>query len=147
MKIVTDRISPDELCWGLKEEDRYITASDGKASLHRVQCVYVLRGDSIAEYTTDLGPASRWHGVPGLKLLTTAGPNDTPEDRVGEVMEEAERSRGDAFERDLRAHVVGESTLIRDYWQEKEENRKRIANQSHFGPRYTKQRNGFSRPF
>lgn len=141
MKIVTDRVHPDELCWGLREFNRQTPQG-----LRRVQAVYVLRGDSIAEYTTDLGSAWLFEGVPELKLLTTTGPDDTPEDRVGECMEEAERSRGDSFERELRAEVKGSSTLIHDFLQEREENWQRIYNRSHFGPKYTKQRNGYSKP-
>ena len=147
MRIVTDRISPDELCWGLQEQNRLITQADGSTVQHRIQAVYVLRGNAIAEYTTDLGPTALWGTTPELQIRTTTGEDhDTPEDRVGWIRDEANRSRGDMFERELRADVVGSSTLIKDFLQEKEENWKRIHNQSQLGPYQNKQRNGYSRP-
>ena len=139
MRIVTDRVHKDEPCYGLQEVDRLIAYPDGSTRSRRIQAVYVVRGDCIAEYATDLGPSENFRNVMQLKLLSMG------DDTVGECMEEAERSRLDTFERELRAEVVGTSTLIQDFIREKEENIERINNRSHFGPKHTKQRNGFDK--
>ena len=139
MRIITERVSPDEPCHGFQDIDRLVKNRNGSTTWHRFACVYVVRGDSIAAYSEDMGPTANFSGEPLLKILSMG------DDTVGEVCEEALRSRGDRFERELRAEIQGTSTLIRDFIQEKEENWERINNRSQFGPKQVKQRNGYSK--
>lgn len=140
MKITTDHVDNDELCHGLQEVNRMVPQPDGSQDWRRLQCVYVVRGDTIAEYAKDLGP-SRLFDVPEIKILALA--DKLAGETVGNLIDEAERTRRDDFASKLRDYVRDSSTLISDFIQEKEENWERIKNRSHFGPNYTKQRNGF----
>ena len=145
MNIVTERVSNDELCYGLQEVDRLMPMPDGSTAWRRIQAVYVLRGQAIAEYTTDLGSSKEMENVAERKILTCAYEGDTPEDTVGEVMEMAARARGDDTFQKLKTEILEGSTLIKDFLQERSENWERIYNRSQFGPKYKKQRNGYDR--
>ena len=137
MRIITDHVHPDEPCYGLQEVDRLEPMPDGSSQWRRVQAVYVVRGDTIAEYMTDLGPSMLFQRVTQIKLLAFG------EESVGELMDEADRTRYDDYAEKLRQEVKESSTLIQDFVEEKERNWKIIRNQSVFGPGITRQRNGF----
>ena len=133
----TETISPDEPCWGVIEQNRLMPMPDGSTQWRRMQIVLVNRGDGLAEYRTDLGNAFLWEAVPEQRLLSLG------DDRVGDVLDEAERGRHDDFGNKIKQEIKESSTLIKDFLQEKEENWERIRNRSQFGPAQVKQRNGF----
>ena len=137
MKIVTDRISPDEPCYGLAEMNRMLAMPDRSMQWRRVQAVYVVRGDAIAEYTTDLGPASAFKDVDEACIFSMG------DDRVGDLMEAAAYDRMDDTYKNLRDQVRGESTLLTDFITQKEKAAALINNRSVLGPLVSHQRNGF----
>jgi hypothetical protein len=128
-------ISPDEKAYALVEVNLGIDYI-GK---RRIQIVYVNRGDELAEWRKDLGPAdsftSNQFRIPALWEHT-----------VGELWDIAEQQRlkEDEWERFIQEEQQA-STLISDWLTELEERNKLARNQSTFGPGYTRQRNGVSR--
>lgn len=126
MKIVTLRVFPDEGCWGLFE---------GPRAGRWVQCVYVIRGDAIAEYKTDLGPVEDFPYSTPL-LVPSFGENT-----VGELMAGAERDRFDSKWYRRREEQRAASTLIPDILRQMEERHEHIAARSQFGPAISVQRN------
>lgn len=132
MKIITDKISRDEPCHGLLEVDRSV-----QGEMHRMQSVFVVRGDSIAAYETDLGPSSLFGERQAIFAMG--------DESVAFVMDWAERDRYDDTGRKLREELRESSTLIKDFIAEKEQNWERINNRSVFGPGINKQRNGYSK--
>lgn len=135
---IVQSVSMDERCYGLFERDGWVNyRKENRVAAVRLQTILVVRGDEIAEFKRIIGPAK---GLAPLQLLGPFG-----EDSVGEMVDEADRSRDDDYGVKLREEVRQSSTLIRDAIQEREENVERIANRSVFGPARTKQRNGFSR--
>jgi hypothetical protein len=135
-KIITDTISMDEPCHGLLEAHRLVGVPEGGTAWHRVQDVFVVRGDEIASYQTDLGPIENFDAPPVAML-------GVGEDTVGEMVDEADRSRADPYYAKLQKELHEGSSLIQDFINQKEANWKVIKNQSTFGPAVTRQRNGF----
>jgi hypothetical protein len=111
----------------------------GAFELHRIQSVFVVRGDAIAAYETDLGPASIWAKVMGEGIFATG------EVTVAEVMAEAEKDRHDQTGHKLKEELREGSTLTKDFLAFKEAAWEIINNRSVFGPAYTKQRNGYDK--
>jgi hypothetical protein len=137
LKIATETVSPDEPCMGLQECNRLMPGAGGATEWHRVQCVYVVRGDAIAEHVRDLGPAVNFEGIPETKMLGFG------EESVALFQEQADRDRADDYYRKLQRELHEGSSLIKDFIDQKERNWKLIRNQSVFGPSVTRQRNGF----
>lgn len=107
--------------------------------LRRWQFIYVNRGDAIAEFITDLGPAEQFD-APELVLWSLWS------DSVGQVMEEAERSRAQPnIFRDILAEAQGTSTLTQEFAAFVGEREKQKRNASTFGPGFNRQRNAFVR--
>ena len=134
MHIVTDRISPDEDCHGLTE------GSVMRAGQwHWIQRVFVIRGDAIAKYETDLGPASDYARVQPLAMPSFG------ENSVAQLQAFAEKNRHDTYWAKRSEEMLAESTLIKDHIRQIEQNRELIRNRSHFGPGSHFQRNGYPR--
>lgn len=104
----------------------------------RWQFIYVNRGDAIAEFITDLGPAEQFD-APELVLWSLWS------DSVGQVMDEAERSRNLNTFRDILTEAQGTSTLTQEFAAFVGEREKQKRNASTFGPGFTRQRNAFVR--
>lgn len=87
-------ISNDEPCFLLVETT---LQSPGNAGWHRYQLAYVVRGQWLAEYREDLGPAEQWAGVPGFRALGGIIDQDNSrlliEHTVGELRDIAEAHR------------------------------------------------------
>jgi hypothetical protein len=132
--ILTDHVLPDEACHGLVEHSQW-----NGTEYRRVQMVFVVRGDSIARYETDLGPASAFPHAHETKIISLG------DDSVAELMAEAEKDRHDAYWSKVAAELKEGSQLEKDWHQELETAEKIVANSSTFGPYVTKQRNNFSR--
>lgn len=132
MNIITDHISRAEPCHGLVEKDRNV-----RGEMRRIQSVFVVRGDSIAAYETDLGPSSAFGDGQAIFAM---GDED-----VAFITDWAENDRTDDTGRKLKEELRESSTLIKDFLAFKEENWEYIANRSVFGPGITKQRNGYDK--
>ena len=130
MHIVTDRIHKDEPCYGLWE---------GPKRGRWVQRVFVIRGDAIAKFETDLGPLSFWPDATET-IYPSFGENS-----VGQLQEMAERDRYSDWGAKHRRRVAAESTLIPDILRDEEIKLDVIANRSNFGPGVSVQRNDFPR--
>ena len=136
MKIVTDHIFPDEPAWGLFEGPRNVP----RKGFRWVQAVYVIRGDSIAEYLEDLGAAEDYSRAQPIILPSPDGCNT-----VAQLQEFAEKNRHDTYWANRADEMLAGSTLIKDHLRQFEQDREVVANRSHFGPTVRSQRNGYSR--
>ena len=128
MHIVTDRIHNAEPCMGLHQRMR-----NGRL----VEQIFVVRGDAIAKFETDYGPASDFPN-----FTETVYPS-FGENSVGQLQELAERDRyNDKWAR-RRREMQAESTLIPDILRQEEILLQVRRNRSHFGPGVSVQRNDF----
>jgi hypothetical protein len=130
MKIVTHWLHPDEPCHGLRE---------GPRNGRWVQRVYVVRGDSIAEWSKDYGPVSDWPDATEIGYISLG------DDSVAQLQEMAERDRHSDKWAKRRREMQAESTLIPDILRQEEELLDVVRNRSHFGPKVAVQRNDFPR--
>ena len=130
MKVVTQRVHPDEPAYGLYE---------GPKGGRWVQRVFVLRGDRIAKFETDFGPASDF---PDASEIIYASYGD---DSVGQLQELAERDRHSDKWAKRRREMQAESTLIKDILEAEEALLEARRNRSHFGPGISVQRIDFPR--
>ena len=134
--LATNVIHPDEKAYILGERNLI------RPPLHewrRYQVIVVNRDDQLAEWWDDLGPAEDFT-APGLDVLSEW------EHTVAELQDIAERQRlGEDYWQKRLVELEGESTLIPDFLNYKEEAWKVINNQSVFGPGVSKQRIGFSK--
>lgn len=133
---VAPAVHPDEKAFLLVERNLPFD----RIGVRRIQILYVNRGDRLAEWRKDLGPASDFQNE-GVRIPSFW------EHTVGELWDIAERHRyrdNDYWAR-FAAEQQAESTLITDFLNHKEESWKLIDNQSVFGPGVSKQRNGFSK--
>ncbi len=139
MKIVTDHVRPDEPAHGLREGVRLMPMPDGSTQRRWVQSIWVIRGDAIAEYTEDFGPAHRFEGDVIELVIPSFGENS-----VAQLQEHAEKNRHDHHWARRREEMMVESTLIEDHVAQLERNRAIIRNRSLIGPNVRVQRNGYS---
>lgn len=109
MKAVATTVFPDEPCWGLYEGATMRPQADGSTQNRWIQDVKVIRGDRIAHYITDFGPAEDFDYVTPL-LIPGFG-----DDTVAQLQEHAERNRHDHFWMNRRTELLAESTLIKDH--------------------------------
>lgn len=138
MHIVTDRIFPDEPSYGISEMPRLRKMDDGSEQWRWVQQVYVVRGDAIAKYETDYGPAERF-----VRIQPFAMPS-FGDDSVAQLQEFAEKNRHDDYWAKRSDEMLAESTLIRDHLNQVEIDKAEIRNRSVIGPAISVQRNDYS---
>jgi hypothetical protein len=125
---------PNEPCWLLRETNGL---NPSKRSLRRYQSVWVIRNDQMAVFRHDLGPAAGFT-YPELQIPTEWCHT------VAEVQAIAEEVRSGKELTDLFEERQASSTLLQDWLNEVERNRKVMRNRSVFGPGGKTQRNGFS---
>jgi len=101
--------------------------------------VFVIRGDAIASWTHDYGPAENFRRVQEI-LIPSFGENT-----VGQLQDLAERNRHDTYWANRSDEMLAESTLIGDVLKGDEERKNRIRNRSTIGPHVRIERNGYSR--
>lgn len=130
MKIVTLSVHPDEECWGLRE---------GPRRGRWIQAVYVIRGDAVAEWTKDFGPAKDFKNATEV-IYPSFGENS-----VGQLQELAERDRYSDKWAKRGKEQLAESTLIADILRQEEVLLEVTRNRSHFGSGVSVQRNDFPR--
>lgn len=106
MELETATVSPDEPCYGLREESRVVPGLPGR---RWIQVVRVVRGNAIATHTTDFGPAEDYATVTPL-LMPSFGENT-----VAQLREHAEKNRHDDYWHQRAQAQLAESTLIRDH--------------------------------
>lgn len=128
MKIVTDRVFPDEPCYGLFE---------GRENGRWIQRLWVIRDDRKAQYVTDLGPVSAYPDATPVIWYSDG------DDTVAELQHHAERDRHDNKWAKRRRELQSESTLIADIIRQEEEMIQIRRNRSRFGPLISIQRNDF----
>lgn len=135
----TPYILPDEKAIGLQEVE--LLTDDFKAT-HRYQIIYVIRNDKPAKYVTDLGSSLRFPNPP-LNIISGL------EHSVAEVLEMADdaRERSDVRKRlaELQEQSATDKTIITEFIERKETERKVAYNKSHHGPTIRVQRIGHSR--
>ena len=137
MKIITQIVHPNEPCYGLVEQPMMCPRPDDSRQWRWVQSIRVIRGDAIAYYETDLGPAGNFEDVPPL-FVPSFG-----DDSVAALQELAQAHRQDDRWAKRKAEIQAESTFIRDVLREQEELLEVKSNRSHFGPKHKAERDGF----
>jgi hypothetical protein len=135
VKILTSRVDPDEAAYGLYEGPRQVPGK-GRRWL---QAVYVVRGDTIAEWTHDFGPVENFERIQGL-LMPSQGENT-----VAQLQEHADKNREDQYWANRADEMLSESTLIEDHIRQIDQNRGIIQNKSTFGRSGHFERNGYPR--
>jgi hypothetical protein len=123
--IVTNRIYPDEPCYGLFE---------GPDHGRWVQKIFVIRSDSIARWQKDLGPEENYERVMPL-LMPSFG-----DDSVAQLQAFAEKNRQDDYWAKRRDEMLAASTLVQDHLDLLEQDLLLKANRSVFGPKVNVQR-------
>lgn len=136
MEIITEIVHPDEPCWGYFTGPRQLAGSN---DTRMVEFVFVIRGDAIAKYVQDFGPADDFIYVPPL-LMPSYGENN-----VGLMQWHGERHRNDEKWAKRMQEYKESSTLFADILRQEEEKRLAVKNQSVFGDYRTVMRNGYSR--
>ena len=126
MHIITTQIAPSEPCHGIFE---------GPQNGRWVQKVWVIRGDAIARYETDLGPEEDFATVTPLVM---PGFGD---ESVAAFQWWAEKNRHDDYWTRRAEEMLAESTLIKDHANQAEQDWAQIENRSVFGPVISVQRN------
>lgn len=126
LDIITTFLVPNEVCMGMRQ---------GPVNGRWVEMIWVVRGDTIAKYVTDCGPAENFDRIAPVII-----PGDG-ETTVDEFRHEAERHRNDLWAWNHLQRVKAESTLINDVNEQNEARREYIANRSVFGPHFNIQRN------
>lgn len=139
MKILTDHVSPDEACHGLREGPRTMPMPNGSQQRRWVQAVYVVRDDAIAEYTVDYGPAHHFEDLVMELVMPSFGENS-----VAQLQEFAEKNRHERYWAKRREEMMAESTLIEDVVRQRAQDREIIRNRSVIGPNVRVQRGAYS---
>ncbi len=130
LDIITTFLIPNEVCMGSRQ---------GPLNGRWIERIWVVRGDTIARYETDCGPAENF-----ARIAEVIIPGDG-ETTVDEFRHEAERHRNDLRWANHLERVRFESTLMADVNAQREERREYIENRSVFGPHQTTQRNIYNR--
>lgn len=138
MHIVTTGILKDEPCWGLTEGSALLPNPEGGTHHRWVQRVFVVRGDTIAKYETDYGPAENFSHIQPL-MIPSFGEN-----RVADLQELADKNRNDDYWAKRRAEMLAESTMIADVIRQDEEMKLQARNKSVIGPYFRRERNLYS---
>lgn len=135
---VTLWATPNEKALALTETNQVVPSPEGGTAWHRIQSIFVVRGDAPAEWRTDLGPTANYKAsqfrVPSYLEHTVAELQDIAEhlrsdtDRLAEKVISEEREA--AAER-----LPGQ---FQDHMEAKNEAARR---RSQFGPKHNKQRN------
>jgi len=138
MKIMADKVHPDEPCWGYWcGPERRFMGKDIGDQMRILEKVFVIRGDAIACYEEDFGPASEYGYMPPL-LMPSYGENP-----VGLMRWHGEQHRNDDRWMKRIAEHKESSTLFQDIIRQEEQRHEIIRNKSSFGPAVTVQRNEY----
>lgn len=139
MHIVTDYLLPNEPCYGAMAGPVLMLGPNGSEQFRWVERIFVVRGDAIAKWERNLGPAEDFKGVIQTRDLLDGDVT------VAEVQEQLAIDRADTYWARQQAALRAQSTLIKDTMDQLEERRAIINNRTVSGPKSTKQRNGFSK--
>lgn len=134
VKYPTLFLLPDEPCYGLAEMPRMVAGR-----WRWVQAVYVVRDDTIAEWTADYGPAEHFARIQPIILPSPDGCNT-----VAQLQEHADKNRVDDYWAKRADELSAESTLIKDHLDQFEQDRLEMRNRSVFGPAVSVQRFQYS---
>ncbi len=141
MQIITDHVVPDEGCWGLAEGPQQMP--HGAGSRRRwVQRVFVVRGDAIAKYELDLGPAEDFENRALPQVIYGAG-----EDTVAELQAWAESDRNQGRLWQFVMQQREDSTLIEDSLAGLEQEFLAKRNRTIIGPHVFSQRGDYPSQF
>ena len=97
----------------------------------------MVRGDTIAEWTQDFGPAEKFDRIQTLAIPSLG------ENTVAQLQGHADKAREDTYWANRADEMLASSTLIKDTIRQYEQRALLIANRSTFGPSGAHQRNGF----
>jgi hypothetical protein len=141
MHYVTDRVSPNESCYGLVEGHELAPVPGGKngeTDWRWIQKVFVVRGDTISKYITDFGPSE------DFELITPIFIPNQGTDSVAVLQAMAEKNRHDTYWQMRAKAQLEESTLITDLMEQEAKIHEVIRNRTSSGPYVTNQRNNWS---
>ena len=135
LSIIAHEVHPDEECYGYFTGPRTMPGFPEDEAERMVEFVFVIRGDAIAKYEQDFGPADNFIYVPPL-LMPSYGENP-----VGLMQWHGERHRNDPKWAKRMQEYKESSTLFQDVIRQQEERSQFIKNRSTFGPHQVTQRN------
>ena len=121
-----DELNIDEMVWQVRESDHVLKDVVG---IHRVQRVWVVRGDELLEFQKDLGPIANYPLA--TPFIFFAG----NEYSVGEALEQAE------YLREMQPRPEEPSDLIGDWFKQLDELKQLKKKRSVIGPMSRVQRN------
>ena len=139
MHIVTDKLHPDEPCWGYFTGPKQMPGYSEDDNPRMVEQVFVIRGDAIAKYERDFGPADSYIYVPPM-MIPSWGENP-----VALLQDLGERHRNDDRWARRIVELKEGSTLFADVIRQEEQRSYLINNRTVVGPYQTTQCNGWSR--
>lgn len=139
MRIMADKVHADEGCWGYFTGPKQMPAYSEEDNPRMIEQVFVIRGDAIACYEQDFGPADNFIYVPPMMIPSWG------ENTVAQLQDMGERHRHDPRWAKRIQEYRESSTLFADVIRQHEQRSLLIKNQSQFGPAGTFQRNGWSR--
>ena len=141
MQIVTLYLDPEEPAYGLWEGFEVAPvpgAANGETAWRWLQKVFVVRGDTIAKYITDMGPAEDYELITPI-FLPCHGT-----DTVGRLQYYAEKNRQDTYWQTRAKEQLEASTLISGLIEQEAKIHEIIRNRTTVGPYVTVQRNGYA---
>ena len=138
MKIVADRVFPDEPCWGYFTGPRMMPGYTDEENPRMIEQVFVIRGDAIACYEQDFGHADNYTYVPPL-MMPSYGENS-----VALMQWHGERHRNDDKWGKRMEEYKATSTLFEDVLRAEEQRHEIIKNRTSLGPHINVQRNDWS---
>ena len=139
MRIMADKVHPDEPCWGYFTGPKQMPGYSEEENPRMLEQVFVIRGDAIACYEQDFGPADSFIYVPPM-IIPSWGENT-----VAQLQDMGERHRHDPKWARRIIEYKESSTLFADVIRQEEQRHELIRNRSQFGPAGNFQRDGWSR--
>ena len=137
MKIITEKVHPDEPCHGYFTGPKQMPGYSEEENPRMIEQVFVIRGDAIACYEQDFGPADNFPYVPPM-MMPSFGENP-----VGLMQWHGERHRNDTKWARRMIEYKESSTLFADVIRQEEQRHEAIRNRSSFGPYTVVQRDGY----
>lgn len=126
---VAEYVMPDEPCYFMLETD--VLTSDYRA-VRRFRLFVVNRDDKLAYFWQDLGPAG---GMEPFQIISVW------EDSVGDCIDLSLYLHEHAdLINNKRTELAGESTLIKDFFEQLEQAHKQLKHETHSGPSLLVQR-------
>lgn len=136
LSLVTTAVDPNEACHGCREGPHYCEIHHRRCWIQRI---FVDRGDRLAYFETDFGPAENYEDSIQPLIMPSFGENT-----VAEMQFWFDKNRQDTYWADYSAELQASSTLMVDIVEQMQQIERARLNKSTLGPYQTTQRNGYA---